>query len=166
MNYIIEKASPRDAEEIISFLKQVGAETDNLTFGAEGLALSVDAEREYIAALENSADGIMLVARHGGKIIASASLSRLPRRMSHRAEPGITILKEYWNLGIGTKLAAELIDYARGNGIERIDAQVRSDNQASLRLCEKLGFKKLCTYPGYLKINGQSIDAELLYLPL
>jgi len=166
MAIIIEKAKPSDAEALIAFLKQVGSETDNLSFGAEGLPVSVEEEREYIAALENSANGIMLLAKLDGKIVANASLSRLPRRMNHRAEPGISVLKEHWGKGIGTLLGNALIGFARENGVERIDVQVRSDNKASLRLCEKAGFIKLCTYPGFLKIDGQSIDAELMYLPL
>ena len=166
MAIIIEKAKPSDAEALIAFLKQVGSETDNLSFGAEGLPVSVEEEWEYIAALENSANGIMLLAKLDGKIVASASLSRLPRRMSHRAEIGITVLKEYWSRGIGTGFAERLIAFAAENGVEIIEAQVRSDNHASLRLCEKFGFTRLCTYPAYLKINGESISAELLQLRL
>lgn len=166
MGIIIEKAQPSDAEEILALLKQIGSETDNLTFGAEGLPLSVEDEQKYIAALENSDEGIMLLARCEGRIVGSASLSRLPRRMSHRAEIGISIVKDFWNLGIGTELTAALIAFAREKGIEIIDVQVRSDNSASLRLCEKFGFKKLCTYPGFLKIKETPIDAELLSLHL
>ncbi len=34
----------------------------------------------------------------------SANLSGLPRRMSHRAEMGISVLKNEWNNGIGAML--------------------------------------------------------------
>ena len=95
MGIIIEKAQPSDAEEILALLKQIGSETDNLTFGAEGLPLSVEDEQKYIAALENSDEGIMLLARCEGRIVGSASISRLPRRMSHRAEIGISIVKDF-----------------------------------------------------------------------
>ena len=41
LNITIEKASHNDATEILQFLKQIGAETDNLTFGAEGLCVNI-----------------------------------------------------------------------------------------------------------------------------
>ena len=37
MGIRIEKAVPRDAAMLLEYLKQVGGETDNLTFGPEGM---------------------------------------------------------------------------------------------------------------------------------
>lgn len=34
---LIREALPEDAKAILACMKQVGSETDNLTFGAEGL---------------------------------------------------------------------------------------------------------------------------------
>ena len=42
----IEKAVPSDAALILDYLKQVGGETDNLTFGAEGHPFSAESEAE------------------------------------------------------------------------------------------------------------------------
>ena len=107
----IERLTPADAGEMLDFLKQVGGETDNLTFGAEGVPVTVEAEAEYIGRLEHSCDGIMLVAKENGKIIGDASLSRLPRRMSHRGDLGISVTKEYWNKGVGGRLLGEIIAF-------------------------------------------------------
>ena len=68
--------------------------------------------------------------------------------------------------GNNAKDLPQMAAFAREKGIEIIDVQMRSDNSASLRLCEKFGFKKLCTYPGFLKIKETPIDAELLSLHL
>jgi len=100
MDITIGKASSVDAAEILEFLKQVGGETDNLTFGSEGLPLSVEAEAAYIAGMENSCDNIMLVAKDNGKIVGTAALSRLSRRMAHRGDFCISVAKEYWNRAI------------------------------------------------------------------
>lgn len=40
-NIIIRKAVPEDAEQLIECLKIVGGETENLTFGSEGMPVSV-----------------------------------------------------------------------------------------------------------------------------
>ena len=45
-NVNIRKARPEDAENILSLLKIMGGETDNLTFGAAGIPFSVQQEAE------------------------------------------------------------------------------------------------------------------------
>ena len=69
MNIVIEKASPTDAELILEFLKLVGSETDNLTFGSEGMPFSIEAEISYISQIENSKDDIMFIAKKDKKIV-------------------------------------------------------------------------------------------------
>ncbi len=166
MNITIQKASPVDAAQILEYLKQVGGETDNLTFGAEGLPFTIEQEASFISGLEASDDGAMFVAKDGEKIIGSATISRMPRRMSHRGDFGISILKDYWNKGIGGQLLSAVIDFAKQNSFEIIDLQVRSDNPAAIHLYEKYGFEKLFTYPGFFKINDRIFDVDFMYLKL
>ena len=54
MEIRIEKAIPSDAAMLLEYLKQVGGETDNLTFGPEGMPFSVEAETEFISSMDNS----------------------------------------------------------------------------------------------------------------
>ncbi|MBQ3010574.1 MAG: hypothetical protein IJD81_05245 [Oscillospiraceae bacterium] len=61
MNVLIEKAVPADAEAILAYLKRVGGETDNLTFGREGLPFTVKAETEYLSDMENSCDNVAAI---------------------------------------------------------------------------------------------------------
>ena len=129
MGIRIEKAVPSDAAMLLKYLKQVGGESDNLTFGLEGMPFSVEAEAEFISSMENSIDDIMLLAKSGEKIVGCASLSRLPRRMKHRGDFAISVAKEYWNKGIGSQLLSNIIAFAKGNNFEIIDLQVRSDNK-------------------------------------
>ena len=58
MEIKIEKALPEDAENILEYLKIVGGETDNLTFGAEGMPISIEEERDYIASLLDSTSSV------------------------------------------------------------------------------------------------------------
>ena len=41
-----------------------------------------------------------------------------------------------------------------------------SDNARAIRLYEKYGFRKLCTFPHFFKINGKYIDFDLMNLEL
>lgn len=166
MDIAIERARPSDAQELLEYLKQIGGETDNLTFGREGLPFTVDEEAAFIAGLENSADGIMLVARDHDRIVGNASLSRQPRRMGHRGELGISVLQEQWGRGIGSLLLSRIVSFAKDNDIEIIDLQVRSDNKRAVCLYKKFGFVKLCTHPDFHRVDGQPVAFDLMYLEL
>ncbi|MBR3978940.1 MAG: GNAT family N-acetyltransferase [Oscillospiraceae bacterium] len=166
MSITIEKATCADAAEILRYLKQIGAETDNLTFGAEGLPFTTESEAAYIRQMENSCDAIMLLAKENGKIVGDASLSRLPRRMKHRGDLGVSVLKEYWNRGIGSQLLLEIINFAKENAFEVIDLQVRSDNLPAIHLYEKFGFKKIGMHPVFFKIGDEEIAFDYMCLKL
>ena len=43
----IRIATPEDAAAILAFCKLAGAETDNLSFGAEGVSFTVEQEQEF-----------------------------------------------------------------------------------------------------------------------
>lgn len=166
MNIIIERATAKDAAAMIEYLKQIGGETDNLTFGSEGLPITLEAEEAYIKQMENSCNDIMLVAKVNGKIVGDASLSRLPRRMSHRGDLGVAVVKEYWNQGIGSQLMSKILDFAKENSFEIIDLQVRSDNLRAIHLYERYGFKKIGIHPVFFKINNEYISFDYMCLRL
>lgn len=164
MSLAIEKASSSDAAAVLDFLKQIGGETDNLSFGAEGLPFSVESEAAFLSQAASSCDEIFLLAKEDGKIVGNAGLTRLPRRMSHRGEFSVAVAKEYWNKGIAGKLLKEIIDFAKLHSFEVIELQVRSDNAAAIHVYEKFGFKKMGTHPSFFKIGGQNIAFDYMYL--
>ena len=49
MDFVITRAVPDDAAALLELLRISGGETDNLTFGAEGLPFTVEQEREFLA---------------------------------------------------------------------------------------------------------------------
>ena len=56
--------------------------------------------------------------------------------------------------------------FARANGFEQLNLEVRSSNARAIRLYEKYGFRKLCTFPNFFKLNGAYIDFDLMNLEL
>ena len=44
----VEQGRPEDAQELLAVLRQVGSETDNLTFGAEGPSTTVEQEDRVV----------------------------------------------------------------------------------------------------------------------
>ena len=148
-----------DAAEMIRYIKSVGGESDNLTFGSEGLPLTEDQEREFLSKTDPNAYGIIAVD-DDGRIVGRASLERGPRRLSHAAELGISTLKEYWGQGIGSRLMEEMISYAKINGITKINLRVRADNERAKALYRKFGFVKEGDDRRMMKIDGEYFDGE------
>ncbi len=166
LNITIERASPSDAAQLLAFLKKVGGETDNLSFGAEGLPFSVEDEASYIASMEKSHDSVMFLAKDGDEIIGNASLSRMPRRMSHRGDFSVAVAKEYWNKGIGGRLMQEILAFAKENDFSCVDLQVRSDNLSAIHLYEKFGFRKIGAHPAFFQINNVNVSFDYMYLEI
>ena len=151
----IREATPKDAEKIIIYLAQVGGETDYLSFGKEGLPISIEEEHS-----------VLYVVWKNREIIGDASLSGFSRRMSHRAEFGISVVKSEWGQGIGSALLQKCIMYAKEHAIELINLEVRSDNIRAIHVYEKYGFRKIGTSPAYYKMDGTYYDFDLMVLDL
>ena len=149
MNSItIRETLAEDAAQLVEYMKTVGAET------------------AFLEAVHQQKTSVHLAAFKDGEIIGDGSLTGLPRRMSHRAELGLSVKKAYWNQGVGSTLMRELIRYAEENGIELLNLEVRSDNIRAVRLYERFGFQHIGTSPAYFKIDGRYADFELMYLDL
>ncbi len=165
-NVVIRQAQPEDAGELLIYLKRIGGETDNLTFGPEGMPFTEEEERRFIRTVARDPKSVLYVAVENGQIIGDGSLNALPRRMSHRAEVGLSVVQDCWNRGIGTALMEKLIDYAREQGVELINLEVRADNGAAIHVYEKLGFQPIGVSPAYMKVGAAYVDVLLMVLDL
>lgn len=166
INIEIVRAKGQDAEELLEYLKIIGSETDNLSFGAEGILLDVEEERKYLDELAKSLNDIQLLAKANGEIIGTASLIRKKNRMRHRAEFGISVKKAWWGCGVASTLMEYILLFAKSTGVEQINLEVRSDNKRAIALYKKFGFHKLCTFPGFFKINGELVDFDFMNLEI
>lgn len=164
MSITIRRAAAEDAQKVLDFMKLCGSETDNLSFGAEGISVSAEEEEDYLRSMENSEQHLFLLAKDGEEIIGTASYSTLSgKRMCHRGELGISIRKSYWSRGIGSLFLKRLLDFARNSAkAEVVSLEVRSDNTRAIHLYEKYDFKKIGTFKGYFKINGELIDFDIM----
>ena len=89
--FVIVRAQAEDAAALLEYLKIIGGETDNLSFGPEGVPLSVEQEASYLGMQAQSTDHVQYLAKVDGQIIGTASLNRKPNRMRHRGEFGISL---------------------------------------------------------------------------
>lgn len=158
-----------DAAAFARFSYQVRTETDFL------LALPEEAEQdtEKVAQrLEATTDGqtqMMLCAFVDGKLIGFAIVGQVSnrRKACHRATFGVSILKEFWGLGIGTALMEHCIRYSKQAGFLQLELDVVTDNESAVRLYRKHGFVEFGRNPlGFRCADGSWQKVILMRLDL
>lgn len=163
---VIMEGRPEDAAAVIAFTKKAGSETNNLTFGAEGLEVTPEQEALFLQQMSENLRAVFLCAWKDGKLVGTGFISGMTKRMKHRARLAISVLKSEWNKGVGSMLMEKMIEFAKETGAEIIELEVRSDNKRAIHLYEKYGFRRIGTFPGFFKIDGEYIDFELMCLDM
>ena len=165
MELTYRRVQRSDAAALLDYLKIIGGESDNLTFGAEGFPATVEQEEAFLAGMNENT--LMLMALEDGQIVGNASINRYGRtRFAHRWSLAISIRKSHWGMGIGSELMTRLIAYAKEHGAEVIELEVRSDNDRAKALYRKFGFETFGTYRKFFKINDKHYDADYMNLYL
>ena len=160
-------ATIADAEGLLLHLKTVGSETDNLTFGKEGFQISAEREARFISRFIKNEDEIMLVAMDGERVVGNGVIERERiQRLAHRARLTLTVLRDYWGQGIGTRLMDMMLDFCRKSGAELVFLECRADNERAIRLYKKFGFEISGELRRYFKIAGEFSSAYIMELLL
>lgn len=167
MNISYRTASASDAAALLAYLKTVGGETDNLTFGSEGMPITVEQEAALLEQRAASPHSRFFLALDGDRIVGNACVDGSGNpRLSHRRNLAVTVLRDYWGRGVGSGLMERMITFARQTGAELLSLEVRSDNQRAKALYRKFGFRCFGTFPKYFKIGGNYYDVDCMTLDL
>jgi len=163
-NIIIREAVKEDADRIIDYINKVSAESDYLTFEQGEFNVSVDEEEKVIERSRKADNRLFLVAYLDGEIVGSLNFNGGERsRIRHMGEFGVSVLKEYWHLGIGESLILFLLKWCSDSKvIRKINLKVREDHRVGIKLYEKLGFKKEGIITRYFCMNDNFYDAILM----
>lgn len=164
LDLIISDTQVEDAAEILTFLKIVGGETHNLTFGEEGVSLSVEEEQQRIQETLQHPINAQWKACIDGTIVGICDLRVFPqKRLQHRCEFGISVKKAYWHRGIGKAMLAHLLNYAtQQEQLRIITLEVLEDNEAAIHLYESFGFSKAGYYKKFYQIDGNDYGAYFM----
>lgn len=145
-NQIVTIRQPykEDAKNMIVYLNKIGGESDFLTFGKNEFKVSLEAEQEYIEKNNIMENSTIIIATIDDTIISIASInSNQKERTKHNGTLGISILKKYWGIGLGSEIMNYMINWAKENQItKRIELLVREDNYKAISLYEKFGFER------------------------
>lgn len=86
------------------------------------------------------------------------AIGRPQRRIKHVVSINVAILQAYTGQGLGGRLFAFLEDWARQNGVKRLDLTVMQNNLPAQKLYRRLGFVEEGVKHGSICLNGAYID--------
>ncbi len=131
-----------DAEAVWKVFTRTHAETDYLLTYPDENTFQTEQEAAFLKEKMESENEIEILALIDGKIVGSAGIESIGRKdkVKHRAEYGISILKEYWGLGIGRALTQSCIECAKEAGYVQLELTVVADNVRAKKMYESFGF--------------------------
>lgn len=166
---LLKNAERADAAAFLHYFTQAHAETEFLTTYADEGTHTVEDMEERLAAQKESRTEIEICAFVDGILVGSAGNHALSTRekLRHRADFGISILREYWGQGIGAALTGACIDCAKEAGFRQLELEVVGDNENAVRLYKKYGFMEYGRNPrGFLTRDGRWQELVLMRLEL
>jgi RimJ/RimL family protein N-acetyltransferase len=165
----IREAREEDAAALLRFMKIAGAETDNLVTDGEGLPVTVEEEALYLRRRREQDNCVTFLAFDEERLVGCIGCDTPSReRVRHGGEIGITVLKDYWGKGIGSKLLSTLVAWAKDGktGLSKLSLTVRKDNGRAISLYRRFGFREEGTVTRMLRIDGIYRDGLSMVLLL
>ncbi|MBQ9950559.1 MAG: GNAT family N-acetyltransferase [Clostridia bacterium] len=149
-----------DAQAMIDMMLGCYAETEFLSSTPEEFRVTVEDELRFMQRFEASERECMISAFADGKLIGNVSVRQVSgaKRMRHRANIGISVLKDYWGRGVGSMLMDAAIQTAESAGYAQIELEVAADNERAIRLYERFGFREYGRCPRALKRENGYAD--------
>ncbi len=165
---LIRNGLPKDALASVEFVDKVAAETINLTFGPGDLNLTEESQIKFFNKHLEEENLLALLAFVDGMVVCQMNFTPQSRpRRRHVGEFGISVLKEYWGLGIGKEVLKTLIEWAhQSKVIRKINLFVLTSNQRAINLYKGLGFKEEGMTTRDAQIDGKFYDALLMGLEI
>ena len=162
---LIKTPSVDDAEELLKVHNQILRETEFVLSAPEDPELSIEEEKAFIEKNING-NGYFLVVYIDGKIAGMSGINfNRHFRARHKGSIGISLLKEYWNLGIGSALFEIMLDLAnKQEGIEILTLEYVSGNDRGRGLYQKFGFKPYGVCPKALKFKDGTYGDEVMMI--
>ncbi|BAK94465.1 GNAT family N-acetyltransferase [Tetragenococcus halophilus] len=161
----IREALAEDAEQIVKVSQTIGKQTEFLVMDEHGMDLPIHLLENQLETIYESDKQLLLVAEVDGQIVGTASVrTSEEKRISHIGEVGISILQDYWGIGLGSVLLEELIDWSQQIGqIRRLELTVQKQNSRASHLYEKYGFQTEAVLErGAIGDDGRFLDVLLM----
>ena len=153
-----------EGEQLLNFIKTSCGETEFLLrYPEEWASATVESEEKWIKNVREAKNVLTIACYVDGKAVGNCSITFFGTiKTKHRATIGISILKKFWNLGIGSALFREMLAAAEAHeGTEIVELEFIEGNDRARALYEKFGFRIVCERPNALKLKDGRMLKEI-----
>jgi len=159
----VRLATPKDASAIIALQRQIAEETTFMLLEPHEVPAKPKGLAAHLKDIETRANTAWFVAEHEGAVIGylGADGGRLKRNAAS-ARIFLGVVREYWGRGVGRALFQTVEDWARAQGLRRLDLTVQVHNARGRALYEKLGYEVEGRMRESLVVDGEPVDELLM----
>ncbi len=160
---VLRSPEAGDVPAMLDFLRQVTGETHFLLrYPEECSKYTPEGEKALFERLAASGCETMLTCFLDGKVIANSQIQWDPGiKLGHRASVAISVLREFWRQGIGTRIFQELIRIAEDNPrILQMELDFIEGNTRARALYEKMGFRITGVKPNAVRLRDGTLLNE------
>lgn len=161
-----------DGSAVLENFDLTHAETDYLLSYPDENHFDAEQESRYLEKKATSPNEIELIAFVDGKVAGTAGIDAIGAqyKVAHRAEFGVSILKEYWGLGIGRALMEACIHCAKTAGYAQLELEVVAENARAISMYQMAGFVEYGRNPkgfrsrnaGYQELISMRLELQSL----
>jgi putative acetyltransferase len=158
----VRHATPADAAALVELGRAVSAEPEGWLATVSDWR-NIGDERRYLRAIRRSPHAAVFVAENDAGIVGRLSLARDSHPASqHVADLGLMVAYEHRRRGIGRTLLEQAVEWARANGIEKLELHVFPHNEPAIKLYEQFGFEHEGLRRGHYRRGTELVDVTLM----
>lgn len=156
-----------DGEAVYENFNITHSETDFLLSYPEENSFDPEKEGLFLNQKTESPNEIEIIAFVNDKVVGTAGIEAVGTKykVRHRAEFGISLLKDYWGMGIGRALMDACIECAKKAGYVQLELDVVADNVRAISMYEKAGFVEYGRNPKGFQSRTNGFQ-EIVYMKL
>lgn len=144
-----------DAAEMVEYLRAAAGQTEYLANYPEEIRYTEESEKVYLRNCLEDENALMIVCIVDGKLAGNCQIVfQRNIKTKHRATVMIALLEEYWGLGIGSAMFAEMEAAARSLGTAQLELEMVEGNERALRLYRKMGFTVVGQIPDAYRLRS------------
>ncbi len=162
---VLRNGEERDGQASLANFILTHEQTDYLLTYPDENTMTAEQEARFLQKKTDSETEVEILAEVDGVVAGLAGIETVGGRdkIRHRADFGISIDRQFWNLGIGTALMNACIECAKAAGYEQIELTVVAENENAIKMYRKAGFEEFGRNPRGFKSRLTGYQ-ELVYM--
>jgi RimJ/RimL family protein N-acetyltransferase len=163
VTFVVRPADPGDAQDLKELGDEVAAEPEGWLATSDGWRTAAD-ERRYLRAIRRYPHAAVFVAEaEDGTVVGRLSIARDQHPASrHVADVGLMVSQPHRRRGIGRALLGAAVDWAREQGVRKLELHVFPHNVAAIALYEQFGFLREGYRKAHYRRGDEYVDAILM----